>query len=139
MQRIHFWGGLFGLLFTLMIGVQFWAQSGPWRVIDADLTQEIIAIQIDEDNPRRLTQEDWDEAARRQFGTRLVLGNVLDWIIGIALTSFSMLGVPVWIASRSRLDRLPDTARARRVIVCWVGLPVLMCVWVMSYLIAAVT
>lgn len=138
MQRIHFWGGLFGLLFTLMIGVQFWTDSLPWRVQLLPFQNGVLVIEHED-----VTYSAGDDSNSIQFEvqpkTELRVGRVLFGLLGIGLTVFGVIGAPVWLIARSGLDRLPDTARAKRVIICWVGLPVLMCVWVMSNLIAAVT
>ncbi len=143
-QNVQFWGGLIGLMVTLSIGAQLWTQSTPWRVIDYDFgAVGIFAVRIDPDENAQgagpPTQADWLEEVKRQHGTRLDISSVVVGVIGIGLTATGAIGAPVWVASRGRLDRLADKPRTRWLIACWAGVPVLLCLWLLSNLFAVIT
>ena len=141
LQNVQFWGGLIGLLVTLSIGAQLWTQSTPWRVINLDLGSDgIIGVRIDpEEGDGSRARVNWLEEAERLHGTRLDIGSVVVGVIGIGLTAMGVIGVPVWGASRRRLDRLTDRARTRWLVACWAGVPVLFCLWLLSTLYAVIT
>ncbi len=143
-QNVQFWGGLWGLLVTLSLGAQLWINSTPWRVIDFDFGgNSMLAIRLDPDETSRgadpLSHIDWNQEAERQYGTRLAIGSVVVGVIGIGLTTIGASGFPIWFVSRARLDRLSDKARTRWFLLCWVGVPALLGVWVVSNLIAAMS
>lgn len=109
LQRVHFWTGLWGLLFTLGIGAQFTITLGPWQGSISSTVSPGAA---------------WSSIA---------LG-----IGGMVWLAFGAIMLPLWVFARQRFDRMDDERRFRLVMLCWGGLIFAATLWVVSTALTAV-